>query len=93
MPQEGHDYRHLTRPQHAILYNDDGHIIVDYIMRFESLQRDFDHVCDVIGKPRRALQHDNRGNRQHYTKYFDDETRAKFLNLFRKDVELFGYQY
>ncbi len=55
LPREGHDYRHLTRPQHAILYDENGRLIVEYIIRFESLQ-DFDRVCDTIRKPRRVRE-------------------------------------
>lgn len=93
LPREGHDYRHLTRPQHTILYDENMQLAVDYVMRFESLQSDFDKVCDIIGKPRRTLAHHNRGRRAHYATYFDEECRRTFLLHFGRDVELFGYQY
>ena len=90
-PPRGHDYRHLTRPQHAILYDAHDHLVVDYLIRFESLQQDFDQVCDIIGKPRRVLAHRNRGVRKHYPNYFDEDSRRTFLRHFGKDVELFEY--
>ena len=93
LPREGADYRHLTRPQHAILYDEHERLIVDYVMRFETLQRDFDRVCDIIGKPRRTLEHCNRGDRAHYAGYFDEKSRRAFLRHFGKDFELFGYSY
>jgi hypothetical protein len=93
LPIDGAEYRHLTRPQHAILYDENGRLIVDYIIRFESLQRDFDEVCKMIGKPRRKLPHVNQGNRGHYSDYFDEESRRMFLRHFGRDVELFGYEY
>jgi len=93
LPREGHDYRHLTRPQHAILYDENGRLIVDHIIRFESLQQDFDQVCDIIGKPRRVLGHLNRGSRTHYSDYFDDDSRRIFLRHFGRDFELFGYDH
>jgi hypothetical protein len=93
LPQEGHDYRHLTRPQHSILYDDSGRLIVDHLIRFESLQQDFDKVCDLIGRPRSVLPHSNRGRRSHYSEYFDQETQEVFRRHFEKDIELFGYQY
>lgn len=93
LPSEGHDYRHLSRPQHAILYDEMGRLIVDYLIRFESLQQDFDQVCDIIGKPRRVLAHANRGARAHYSDYFDDDSRRIFLRHFGRDVELFEYEY
>ena len=92
LPRKGADYRHLTRPQHTILYDEHGRLIVDYLIRFESLQQDFDRVCDIIGKPRRVLARDNPGDRTHYADYFDDDSRQKFLRHFGRDVELFGYK-
>jgi hypothetical protein len=92
-PTEGHDYRHVTRPQHEILYDENGRLIVDYLMRFESLQQDFDQVCDIIRKPRLVLGHHNRGVRTHYSDYFDEDSRRIFLRHFSRDVELFGYEY
>lgn len=93
LPAEGKDYRHLTRPQHETLYDQNGRLIVDYLIRFESLQQGFDEVCDIIGKRRRKLPHVNRGDRAHYSKYFDEECRELFLRHFARDIELFGYQY
>jgi chondroitin 4-sulfotransferase 11 len=93
LPQEGKDYRHLTRPQHITLYDQNGRLVVDYLIRFESLQHDFDAVCKLISKPRLELPHLNQGNRQHYSKYFDAECRQLFMDHFARDIELFGYHY
>jgi hypothetical protein len=50
-------------------------------------------VCDIVGKTRRVLAHDNRGVRRHYSDYFDDDSRRIFLRHFSRAVELFGYDY
>ena len=55
------------------------------------VQQDFDAVCKIIGKPRRKLPHVNKGDRAHYSEYFDEDCRQLFLRHFAKDVELFGY--
>ena len=93
LPREGHDYRHLTRPQHKILFDENGRLIVDYLIRFESLQQDFNQVCDIIGKPRIKLAHYNRITRAHYSVYFDKESRQIFMRHFGKDVHLFNYHF
>ena len=93
LPRDGAEYRHLTRPQHTILYDENGRLIVDYIIRFESLQQDFNEVCKMIGKPRRKLPHINQGNRGHYSDYFEEESRRMFLRHFGWDIELFGHKY
>jgi|ERR1041385_3702363 hypothetical protein len=93
LPRDGPEYRHLTRPQHAILYDANGRLIVDYLIRYEALQHDFDQVCQMIGKPRHRLPYVNKGIRDHYSTYFDDECRQLFMKHFARDVELFGYRF
>ncbi|WEK51162.1 MAG: sulfotransferase family 2 domain-containing protein [Candidatus Kaistia colombiensis] len=94
-PQEGADYRHLTRPQVAILRDTAGNLVPDYLMRFEHLQEDFDAVCDRIGKPRTALRKVNVGDarERHYRPYFNVDTRHLAETLFRDDLDAFGYSF
>ena len=91
-----HDYVHLTRPQHDILFYEDGTMGVDFVMRFENLQADFDTVCHLIGKPKMILPHvTSTEGRLPYHRYFDNEPEARHLleEHFKKDFELFGYEY
>jgi len=92
-PQEGHDYRHLTRPQVDILFDAQGRCVTDFVMRYESLQRDFDTVCDRLAKPRACLPRINVGEHLPYRSYFDDECRALFEQRFACDIAAFGYRY
>lgn len=94
-PQEGADYRHLTRPQVAILQDAAGNLIPNFLMRFERLGDDFDIVCDKIGKPRTALRKVNVGSsrERHYRPYFNTDTRHLAETLFRDDLEQFGYDF
>ena len=93
LPQHGHDFRHVTRPQHTTLFEERGAAAVDYLIRFERLHEGFDAVSDLIGKPRCLLSHRNRGTRGHYREYFDAASRSSFLRHFDRDVELLGYDY
>jgi hypothetical protein len=92
LPTVGHDYRHITRPQHAILFDAHERIVVDYLIDFDSLQEGFNHVCDLIGKPRQTLPHHNRGQQMgDCTQLFDDACRVLFVEHFRRDFELLGF--
>jgi hypothetical protein len=94
-PMEGHDYRHLTRPQIAILRHPvSGKLVVDDLIRYERLQDDFDRICDRVGKPRRALPRLNETTRERdYRSYFDARTRAMAEQRFADDLVQFGYEF
>lgn len=93
LPGEGHDWRHLTRPQHATILRQDGTLAVDDLLRFEHLAEDFAAFLDRQGIPPLRLEMHNRGRRNHYRSYFDAETRALFEERFRRDIEWLGYSY
>ncbi len=94
-PKSGLDYRHLTRPQVAILRDpNSGHLVAGDLIRFESLQADFDRICDRLGKPKVPLGHDNPSSRTAgYRDYFDTETRKLAEDMFADDLATFGYTF
>jgi hypothetical protein len=70
---------------------DDPFANVDYIMRFESLADDFRAVCTAIDISPPMLPQYNRSNREHYSKYYDDELRELVRSRFAAEIERFGY--
>ena len=51
-------HRHII-PQSDFIFDDRGNQIVDFVGRFENLQRDFDHVCRQLGLEDSTLPHRN----------------------------------
>jgi hypothetical protein len=93
-PQDGHDYRHLTRPQTAILVDEDGELIADFVIRYEALQEGYDQVCDLIGKSRMILPVANTTKRDRdYRTYFNPVTRRLAEDHFKDDLNAFGYEF
>lgn len=63
----------------------------DYLMRFETLQRDFDVICEHLGIPRQPLALRNKSARGRVEDYYDAGTTELVRELFADDIELFGY--
>ena len=82
------------RPQIEFVSDFDGTRIVDFVGRYESLQDDFDHVCDCIGIARQTLPHHRKSQRDRdYRRYYDDDSAALVAAHFARDIEAFGYRF
>ena len=66
---------------------------VDCIIRFENLAEEFRAVCTAIGISPPALPQYNRSNREHYSKYYDDELRELVHARFAAEIERFNYSF
>lgn len=94
----GYAYEHL-RPLHHFVPNDDETHNVDKLIRFESLQSDFDIVCRRLGIPKTSLPFTRKGKRldgpsynvSNYMDLFDDTTEAMAREYFAKDFKIFNY--
>ena len=75
----------------------DGITTPTYIIRFESLQSDYNKIP-------REFRHDkhkdvdelpklNPSNHKHYTTYYDDESREKVAQDYREDISYFRYTF
>ncbi len=62
-------------------------------MRFENLAKDFRTVCGKVGISAATLPRYNRSNREHYSKYYDDELRELVRTQFAAEIERFGYTF
>ena len=66
---------------------------VNYVMRFENLADDFRAVCAALAISPGTLPRYNRSNREHYSKYYDDELRELVRARFAAEIERFGYAF
>lgn len=66
---------------------------LDFLIRFEQLDRDFDTVCEHIGLPKYKLPKRNQSIRGHYSEYYDDELRSVVARKFKEEIELGNYSF
>jgi len=89
-----HDWPKMFMPQLEWLTDENGRIAVDFVGRFENMQKDFDKISDAIGMTRQALPHENKSREDKcYRSYYDMETKAIVEDVFSADIEYFGYRF
>jgi len=79
--------------QSDYLLDDTGNIDADYIGRFEDLEDDSARIFERIGLAGLRLPHENTSRHDHYSRYYNDETREIVGLRFQRDVERFGYRF
>lgn len=65
----------------------------DYIGRFETLQKDFDVICQRIGLGKIELPHTNSSNRGNYRDYYTQEMVDYVAEHHKRTIEQFGYRF
>ena len=78
------------------IIDDQGEIIVDHIVRLESLYQDFEEIRDKLGLPRIVLPRLNTSSKrehQDYRKYYDWESKEKVREMYGDDIRYFNYQF
>jgi hypothetical protein len=85
-------------PQVEFLRSANGRVEMDKICRFESIDADFAEVADRIGLPSRDLPKILMKNRQpssrrFYADDYDEKTRALVADVYRDDIQEFGYRF
>ena len=89
-PPRGHI---IFQPQHQFLADATGALLTDFVGRVESIQADFDSLCDRLGIPSAVLGHKNSSQHGDYRSYYDQELVDGVGQLFARDLELFGYDF
>ena len=73
---------------HEILNED-----IDYILRFESLKADFYSMLNRLGYKTIRLPHKEKRRRKPYRDLYNEKTRSYVENLFKIDIERYGYSF
>jgi hypothetical protein len=81
-----------ARPQLDWVADRDGRLLVEFVGRFEQIERDFAHVQHRIGVTA-PLPHLLRTEHRPYREYYDSETQGLVARHYRRDIDAFGYEF
>jgi hypothetical protein len=81
----------LFQPQHTLLVDAEGALLSDHFGRVEEMQASYDAICARIGIPTRTLEQVNSTRRGDYRQYYDQQLIDGVSDLYRRDLDLFGY--
>ena len=84
----------FTAPQLDFLTDENGEVQVNYIGRFEELQKDFDHVCKQLNIKAIKLPHKNKTSRKPHQEYYKTQGCIdEVARRYKKDIEYFKYNF
>ena len=81
----------LFQPQHTFVTGADGALLADHVGRVEAMQASYDVICERLRLPGATLEQVNSSRRGSYRDYYDDALIDDVAQLYRRDLELFGY--
>lgn len=78
--------------QSEFFCDEEGSLITDHIGRLESIQDDFQSICDNLGIEAN-LPRKNSSSHQDYRYYYTEWTRKLVADHFAEDIKRFGYSF
>lgn len=70
-----------------------GKLIVDYVGRFETLEKDLSVICDKIGIEPIKIPDKNKSNHKDYKSYYNNRTMELVGHHHEEDIKLIGYNF
>lgn len=86
--------------QHKFIMDENNKLMVDFLGRFESFERDTHKILDelkigktMLGLRFKKIPHTNKSLRSHYKDYYDAESKKIVEKIYNEDIERFEYTY
>ena len=83
--QIGNQYHWLTDHQNKIC--------MDFILRFENINQDFDEFTQKFDLPQQKFPHINKSKHKHYTEIYNNQSIDIVSRVCKKDIKYFKYKY
>jgi len=83
----------MLKPQYLYLYDYRENLLVDFIGKFENIDKDSDEIFKRLGI-KNTLKKTNSSKRGNYQEYYTkQELIDKVAELYKRDIELFDYKF
>ncbi len=73
--------------------SENNKIIVDYVGKLETIEKDWEHICEQLKIKQMPLPHINKSKHRDYRKYYNDESIQIVAERFKKTIDLFDYSF
>jgi hypothetical protein len=78
--------------QFDFVHDEKGKLMVDFIAKYESLEADFQKICNKLGVQGK-LPVMNTSKHDDYRSYYDSDTIRRIADIYQKDLEVFKYAF
>ena len=78
-------------PQLDFLSDDRGNILVDFIGRYEHLEKEWEKFCYLTRLPKLKLPNLNTSDKGDYRQYYNEQTYRIVNKIFKNDFNFFKY--
>jgi len=78
-----------TTPQYLLINQSQ----IDFIGKFEQLEKDFSFIQNRLMLPHTKLSKENITHHDQHKYYYNKKTRAKIYQLYKDDIEKFQYEF
>lgn len=79
--------------QHRFVCDEKGDLLVDAVGRFERFEEDVREALGKLNVTVKDVPHLRKSERRPYRDYYTDRTRYMVESIYRRDIELFKYQF
>jgi hypothetical protein len=79
--------------QYRFLTNQKDELDVDFLGRFESLDQDFQTICEYLQIDRTLKKTNSSKRKNDYKSYYNETTKAIVAEVYKIDIKLFNYSF
>lgn len=75
------------------IYTLNGDFYIDFVLKKESLQQDFNQLCSILDIEGGRLSIENTTKHDYYTTYYDAESIDIVAKKYKKEIDQFSYDF